>query len=855
MNVAHWFWSLLLLGSVLLSPGRTAELTRLNEKTWDAFVPQGKEVDSIYGDFVLRNDRLICVVANPVAGRNANMTVHNVGGCVIDLTRRDRQSDQLSCYYPGAGKLALRFAEAGSQSEQGDRQTTEDADQANRKGHAVFLSVKSSGGKGELPVEVTYTLQDGWDHVLVESVFSNDGQQPRKIQLTDSIRADRTFDKSPGAKQRLFWVHDKWFHQAYGVFAEPYEIDTASAGRAGLSLQFSQPGAGEATVPAGGEYRFARRLFPAADLFQLKTIAQELEGRRYPSVTVRVEDKSERPVAGAQVEVFRDKERKQSFGLGFTGPDGQVAFAAPPGKYHLRVSALGRENKPLDIDTTDVQHFEVQLVDPGYVVGHITSTTGGPIPCKVQFRGRNGAPDPSFGPDSGEDAVQNLVYSFNGQFRQAIDPGAYDVIVSYGPEYDAVFTEIEVRRGEEARLEAELRRSVRTPGWISTDFHNHSSPSGDNTSSQYGRVQNILCEQIEYAPCTEHNRISTYTPHLKRMGVEHLVGTCTGIELTGNTLLTNHQNAFPLVYKPHIQDNGAPLPDTNPEAQISRLALWDDRSEKLVQQNHPDIGWLFYDRDGDGKPDGGYKKSVPFIDCMEVHPLDGMLKPAVYKRNGRVENNRIFNWMQLLNQGYRITGVVNTDSHYNFHGSSFLRNYVQSSTDDPAKIETLNIVHAAERGHVMMTSGPFLEVSVQTNADGAAPGFTGRRHRHSLGPRASAGTRPVRNWYDIDRVQVYLNGRPEAKLNFTRAATPERFSDGVVKFDDILKFDVAGDTHVIVMAVGEKTTMGPVRGPAWGSDLPIAVSNPIFIDMDGGGFKANGDTLGAPLPVKGGTRP
>ena len=30
------------------------------------------------------------------------MTVRDVGGCLIDLTRRDRQSDQLSAFYPGA---------------------------------------------------------------------------------------------------------------------------------------------------------------------------------------------------------------------------------------------------------------------------------------------------------------------------------------------------------------------------------------------------------------------------------------------------------------------------------------------------------------------------------------------------------------------------------------------------------------------------------------------------------------------------------------------------------------------------------------------------------------------------------
>ena len=31
---------------------------------------------------------------------------------------------------------------------------------------------------------------------------------------------------------------------------------------------------------------------------------------------------------------------------------------------------------------------------------------------------------------------------------------------------------------------------------------------------------------------------------------------------------------------------------------------------------------------------------------------------------------------------------------------------------------------------------------------------------------------------------------------------------------------------------------------------PCAYNNPIFVDVDGGGFTANGDTLGYPLPTK-----
>ena len=55
---------------------------------------------------------------------------------------------------------------------------------------------------------------------------------------------------------------------------------------------------------------------------------------------------------------------------------------------------------------------------------------------------------------------------------------------------------------------------------------------------------------------------------------------------------------------------------------------------------------------------------------------------------------------------------------------------------------------------------------------------------------------------------------------------------------------------MIVVAVGENFELGPVMGPKRESDKPIAVSNPIFVDVDGGGFKPNKDTLGMPLPVK-----
>ena len=85
---------------------------------------------------------------------------------------------------------------------------------------------------------------------------------------------------------------------------------------------------------------------------------------------------------------------------------------------------------------------------------------------------------PDFGPDSGEHAIKNVYYSHDGNFRADLKPGSCDVIISHGPGYDPVFRRVDASRGKQAHLEAKLVHSVKTKGWISADFHSHSSPSG-----------------------------------------------------------------------------------------------------------------------------------------------------------------------------------------------------------------------------------------------------------------------------------------------------------------------------------------------------------------------------------------
>jgi len=150
----------------------------------------------------------------------------------------------------------------------------------------------------------------------------------------------------------------------------------------------------------------------------------------------------------------------------------------------------------------------------------------------------------------------------------------------------------------------------------------------------------------------------------------------------------------------------------------------------------------------------------------------------------------------------------------------------------------MEIVHQVRAGRVVMSTGPFMEVT----ADGLEPGA-------SLSAKNACVRLHVKvqcpNWMDINRVQVLINGRPAPDLNFTRKSHARYFHDGVVKFDRQIPLRLERDAHVVVVAVGEGLSLSPVIGGRGGGGEPLAVSNPIWMDVDGGGFTPTYDTMGA----------
>ena len=709
------FWSMLLVAPQWAAG---AEVHQLNSDNWDALVPAGKEVDCIYGDHILRSDCITVVIGQAVDSRNANMTVKNVGGAVIDLTRRDAESDQLSCYYPLGEDYRLSGPVVWPEQ------------LAKTHGAARLAFIATSLGPSQqqdrdVRITIAYELVDGEDFVLVRTLLTNETDHAITFPLTDAIRADGEFMFGYDPELNLCWCHDEFWRGAYGLTCsngvlKPRDMEERRPLRIDYIVDETESGI---EVPANGSMTLERRLIPAADTLGVCAVARELRGEVLATVQISVTD-SAGPVPNVCLEV---KQGERVIGKALADSNGQLNRRLPVGECQWIVSAQG--HKILKTQTTvhegnNTIGIQFGPPGPGYVDGQIADEAGDGVPCKIEFQG-HGVDDPNFGPDSAVHGVRNLWYTSDGRFRVELMPGEYQLIVSHGPEYDAVSTTINVQPGETTHIKEQLRRTVNTTGWISADLHSHSSPSGDNTASQRGRVLNLLAEHLEFIPCTEHQRVSTYRPHLLHFRALDRVLTCPGMELTGSLLPINHQNAFPLIHRPRTQDGGGPTIDVNPVKQIARLAMWDDGSDKVVQINHPNIAQMVGDADLDGKPDEGFRQMFYYADVMEVHPPELIFNTQNVDERGRKDRGvAIRHWMQLLNLGYRVPGVVNTDAHWNFHGSGGLRNFVRSSTDDPAKADLMETCHALEGGQVVITNGPFMEVTATSGDKRVGPGRT-----------------------------------------------------------------------------------------------------------------------------------
>ena len=266
---------------------------------------------------------------------------------------------------------------------------------------------------------------------------------------------------------------------------------------------------------------------------------------------------------------------------------------------------------------------------------------------------------------------------------------------------------------------------------------------------------------------------------------------------------------------------------------------------------------------------------APFVDTCasfagdpaEGHQLNGPGEVLLRKGGHVAFPGVVEDWLHMLNNGLRITATGNSDSHSLDAELGSPRTYLfippDSDTrgDDTRGDDTPRDTHlgalrdsdiaAAVFSHrAIVTNGPFLEMEVITtpNGDGAAAERWPIGSTVHLVPEGTGGVEVVIQlrvqaapWVDVDRIDLIANGQVIDRVTVTPAAPEERVR---AAFNVSHRFE--RDTVLVAEAVGN-TSLFPVVAPY--EQPPVNVSDALkglLGSLDQTGLFADNDGVSAP---------
>ena len=220
----------------------------------------------------------------------------------------------------------------------------------------------------------------------------------------------------------------------------------------------------------------------------------------------------------------------------------------------------------------------------------------------------------------------------------------------------------------------------------------------------------------------------------------------------------------------------------------------------------------------------------------------------------------IDDWFNLLNLdpgGRRYIGIGGSDSHGLSKHTGYPRTYLYVGHDDPRGLDDQQVVDAIRSRRVLMTNGPFVEIFVNGTPMGGEVKASGGSATLEIKIQSPP-------WNVPDTGIVWVNGQERERFPIT-------LTDGRADFEFTLGLE--RDSWVVVEVTGAQSlfpivepenlppillgeAFAAIAGPIGlgGSDLgpleparsgvftPIALTNPIWITVDGGEWTAPGAT-------------
>ena len=459
----------------------------------------------------------------------------------------------------------------------------------------------------------------------------------------------------------------------------------------------------------------------------------------------------------------------------------------------------------------------------------ITDSKGEHVPGKVTFIGLDPTPSPYFRPENpvkngrNWETSKNSCYPPEAGLEVDIPTGTYLVYASRGPEYSVdqkiLEMSIPISNREKMALTFVIDKVVDTKKFVSIDPHMHTIKS-DGRIDISERIKSVVAEGVNVAIATDHNYIIDYEPTLKTLDLDKYLTVLIGNEVTTGGVI--HYNTYPVVLHKGEEFNGA-IDAHSPEAGPLFKASRENDPQAILQVNHPRSGTIGYFNNYqlDLLSAASAKKS--FDTSFDV--MEGMNGPYFYSSNFTV----IMDWLHLLNRGYYFPIVGSSDSHSIARGEpGYSRTYVYYEKDKGEDLDFNAILEAIKRGHSFSSNGPIIDCTINGRY---IPGdsFTAAGGKVNIGIQVQCAP-----WISLSEVRIIVNGERKVILRASDQNT------SVMRFSEEIGLTVTEDSYVAVEALGNRSLF-PVlqalarQGQLTNATLPYALTNPVFVDVDGNG--------------------
>jgi len=514
----------------------------------------------------------------------------------------------------------------------------------------------------------------------------------------------------------------------------------------------------------------------------------------------------------------------------------------PPGDYSIRANFFPAiVEKRLTVELEKENTCLLQAPPEGKVKISIRNKAGAFVPGKTTFFGLGATRIPYFKPENPLETNNTHEYFKNSRFPQAeglevvLPVGTYMISASRGPEYTLDRRVVEVQKDSLQEIDFQIDKIIETTNLISVDLHMHTLNS-DGSITIAERIKSVAAEGVDVAVSTDHNYISDYVSVLKKLGLSEYISVLNGQEVT--PLDVNHVDLpeiirFPLRLRDNEPGNGAIdigfYEDNAPVIKESRKR----DPGALIQANHPrrrGYGYFnYYQLDPESAATAlkGFNTS---FDLLEV--MNGPFFSPDKSRNSQV----IADWLHLLNRGYYFPITGSSDSHgLDRSEPGYARTYVLYNGAKGSGLDVEALLQAMKKGRSFVSNGPVVQFMVNRQY---LPGdtFTDKDGTIEIGINIRSAP-----WVAVDKVRVIVNG--ERKIILPVEASREQ----ILKFQDTISLNLESDSYIAIEVLGSETLFpvvqkrlridGYQRGP-----LPYAITNPIFVDVDGNG------KFDAPLP-------